>query len=62
MNLRFFTNGSKPASLIIWGGIVLSSFIGELLTRDIVISGRHIAAVTPWHPFHLTVGVQKIDS
>ncbi|KAE9369813.1 adenine deaminase [Stipitochalara longipes BDJ] len=61
MHLRFVANGSKPASLILRHGSVLSSFTGEFLPRDVVISGRHIAAITPWDHFRPTAGVEEID-
>ncbi|KAI0477427.1 adenine deaminase [Xylariaceae sp. FL0804] len=43
--LRHVARGTAPPSLIIRGGTVLSLHTGELLPRDVVISGRHIAAV-----------------
>jgi adenine deaminase len=51
MNLRLVALGSKPPSLIIRGGTILSLHTGEFLERDVVIYGRHIAAITPWKHF-----------
>lgn len=45
--MRLVASGSERADLIIRGGRVLSPTTNEFLERDIVISGRHIAAVTP---------------
>ncbi|KAF4615722.1 hypothetical protein G7Y89_g15266 [Cudoniella acicularis] len=51
MRLRLVALGSRAPSLIIRGGQVLSLHTGEILPRDVVISGRHIAAITPWNHF-----------
>jgi adenine deaminase len=45
--LRAVAAGTARADSIVRGGRVLSVHTGELLERDVVISGRHIAAVTP---------------
>jgi adenine deaminase len=45
--LRRVAIGQAPADLIVRGGLVLAVHTGEFLQRDVVISGRHIAAVTP---------------
>ncbi len=45
--LRRVANGTAAPDLVIRGGRVLSVHTGELLDRDVVVSGRHIAAVTP---------------
>jgi adenine deaminase len=45
--LRRVANGTAAADLVIRGGRVLSVHTGELLDRDVIVSGRHIAAVTP---------------
>jgi len=45
--LRRVAVGQAPADLIIRGGRVLAVHTGEFLERDVVVSGRHIAAVTP---------------
>jgi adenine deaminase len=47
MRLRRVAAGLEPADLIVRGGKVLTLHTGEILERDVVISGRHIAAVTP---------------
>lgn len=51
VNLRLVARGNVKPSLIIRNGSVLSLHTGELLERDVVISGRHIAALTPWGYF-----------
>ena len=45
--LRRVAIGAAPADLIVRGGSVLAVHTGEFLERDVVISGRHIAAITP---------------
>lgn len=45
--IRAVATGRRQADLIVRGGRVLHVATGELLPRDVVISGRHIAAVTP---------------
>jgi adenine deaminase len=45
--IRATAVGGRPADLIVRGGRVLHVHTGEFLNRDVVISGRHIAAVTP---------------
>ncbi len=47
MRLRAVAAGTAEADVIVRGGTVLSLHSGELLQRDVVIAGRHIAAVTP---------------
>lgn len=49
--LRHVARGTLPPTLIIRNGIVVSVHTGELLERDVVIAGRHIAAITPWGYF-----------
>ncbi|ETS78556.1 hypothetical protein PFICI_10618 [Pestalotiopsis fici W106-1] len=49
--LRHVARGTAPPDLIIQHGIILSVHTGELLERDVIIKGRHIAAVTPWDYF-----------
>lgn len=61
-HLRFVANGAKAPSLIIRHGSVLASFTGEWLPRDVVISGRHIAALTPWGHFPASEGVVEVDA
>jgi adenine deaminase len=47
MRLRLVAAGREPPDLILRGGKVLALHTGEILERDVVIAGRHIAAVTP---------------
>lgn len=47
MRLRKVAVGETPADVIIRGGRTLALHTGEILERDVVIVGRHIAAVTP---------------
>ena len=47
MRLRRVAAGSEPADRIVRGGKVLAVHTGEILERDVVIAGRHIAALTP---------------
>ena len=49
--LRAVATGSERADLIIRGGLVQSPGTEEFLERDVVIAGRHIAALTPWGRF-----------
>lgn len=49
--LRHVARGDTIPDLIIRHGTILSVHTGELLERDVVIKGRHIAAVTPWDYF-----------
>lgn len=51
MQLRLVALGAHPPSLIIRHGTILALHTGELLQRDIIIHGRHIAAITPWNHF-----------
>lgn len=60
MQLRLVARGSLPPSLIIRGGNVLSLHTGEILPRDVVIQGRHIAAITPWD--HFPVAIDEINA
>jgi adenine deaminase len=45
--LRKVAVGEAKGDAIIQGGKVLALHTGEILERDVVIAGRHIAAVTP---------------
>jgi adenine deaminase len=47
MRLRRVAGGQERGDKIIRGGKVLALHTGEILERDVVIAGRHIAAVTP---------------
>ena len=47
MHLREVAAGRAQPDLIVRGGQILALHTGEILQRDVVIAGRHIAAVTP---------------
>lgn len=47
MHLRHVAAGLAAPDRILRGGKVLALHTGEILERDVVIAGRHIAAVTP---------------
>jgi adenine deaminase len=47
MRLRRVAAGLVAPDVIVRGGKVLTLHTGEILERDVVVSGRHIAAVTP---------------
>src|ERR1700687_1883572 len=47
MHLREVAAGRAKPDLIVRGGKVLALHTGEILQRDVVGGGRHIAAVTP---------------
>ncbi|KAI1848881.1 hypothetical protein JX266_005309 [Neoarthrinium moseri] len=49
--LRHVARGTKRPTLIIRHGSIVAVHTGEILQRDIIINGRHIAAVTPWDYF-----------
>ncbi|MBA8817138.1 adenine deaminase [Microbacterium halimionae] len=49
--LRSVATGRALPDVIIRGGLVQSPGTEEWLERDIVISGRHIATLTPWGHF-----------
>ncbi|MCS5720735.1 amidohydrolase family protein [Herbiconiux sp. CPCC 203407] len=46
--LRAVAAGTARPDLIVRGGLVQSPGTEEWLERDILVSGRHIAALTPW--------------
>jgi len=50
-HLRHVARGAAAPSLVIRRGTILSLHTGEYLERDVIISGRHIAALTPWNHF-----------
>jgi adenine deaminase len=50
--LRHVARGTAPPRLIIRHGTIVSVHTGELLERDVIVNGRHIAAITPWNYFH----------
>jgi adenine deaminase len=45
--LRQVASGAAEADIVVRGGRVLAVHTGELLERDVLIAGHHIAAVTP---------------
>src|SRR5690242_12391120 len=47
VHLRRVAGGLEPADLIVRGGRLVIVHTGEILERDVVIAGQHIAAVTP---------------
>jgi adenine deaminase len=59
LRLRRVASGQEPSDLIVRGGKVLALHTGEVLERDVVIAGRHIAAVTPVGRF---TAAQEIDA
>jgi len=48
LRLQAVARGDEPADLAIRGGRVLALHNRELIERDVMIVGRHIAAVTPY--------------
>ncbi len=58
--VRAVATGTARADLIVRGGLVLSPGTAEWLERDVVISGRHIAALTPWG--HVPEAREVIDA
>lgn len=57
--LRLVASGAVAADVVVRGGRVLAVHTGELLERDVLIAGRHIAAVTPVGRF---AAAQEIDA
>jgi adenine deaminase len=47
VRLRLVAAGAVEADVAVRGGRVLSVHTGEFLERDVLVAGRHIAAVTP---------------
>ncbi|KAJ4287536.1 hypothetical protein N0V90_012239 [Kalmusia sp. IMI 367209] len=60
VNLRLVALGRTSPTLIIRRGLILALHTGEILERDVVISGRHIAAITPWN--HVSTIDNEIDA
>ncbi|KAK9415229.1 putative Adenine deaminase [Seiridium unicorne] len=65
--LRHVARGTAPPSIIIRHGTVLSLHTGEFLERDVIIKGRHIAAITPWDYFPTSrysedAAVEEVDA
>jgi adenine deaminase len=47
MRLRRVASGNSEPDIIIRNGRVLALHTGEIIERDVVIAGRHVAALTP---------------
>jgi adenine deaminase len=58
--LRAVAAGRERPDLIVRGGLVQSPGTDEFLERDVVIAGRHIAALTPWG--HVADAAEEIDA
>jgi adenine deaminase len=58
--LRAVAVGRERPDLIIRGGFVQSPGTEEWLERDILVAGRHIAALTPWG--HVTDAGDELDA
>jgi adenine deaminase len=58
--LRDVARGAATADLIVRGGLVQSPGTEEFLPRDVVVAGRHIAALTPWG--HFADALDEIDA
>ncbi|QEW01872.1 adenine deaminase C-terminal domain-containing protein [Microbacterium lushaniae] len=60
VRLREVAAGRASPDLIVRGGRVQSPGTEEWLERDVVIAGRHIAALTPWG--HVTGAAAEVDA
>lgn len=60
--LRLVASGQADADLIIRGGRVLAPTTNEFLERDVVIAGRHIAAITPVGHFAAGPDCDEVDA
>lgn len=60
--LRAVAAGLSRPDLILRGGLVQSPGTEEWLERDVVVAGRHIAALTPWDHVPAGEGVEEIDA
>lgn len=58
--LRAVAIGAERPDLVIRGGLVQSPGTEEWLERDILVAGRHIAALTPWG--HVAEAADEIDA
>jgi adenine deaminase len=58
--LRAVAAGRARPDLIIRGGLVQSPGTEEFLERDVVVAGRHIAALTPWD--HVRDAAAEVDA
>ncbi|WP_382306921.1 adenine deaminase C-terminal domain-containing protein [Herbiconiux sp. UC225_62] len=60
--LRAVAVGAETPDLIVRGGLVQSPGTEEWLERDVLVAGRHIAALTPWGHVAATPSVEEIDA
>lgn len=60
VHVRAVASGTEVPDLIVRGGLVQSPGTEEWLERDVVISGRHIATLTPWG--HVRDARREIDA
>lgn len=60
VRIRAVAAGHAEPDLIIRGGWVQSPGTEEWLARDVIISGRHIATLTPWG--HVPSALREIDA
>ncbi|SDZ54383.1 adenine deaminase C-terminal domain-containing protein [Herbiconiux ginsengi] len=58
--LRAVAAGREKPDLIVRGGLVQSPGTEEWLERDVLVAGRHIAALTPWGHVAATPGTGGI--
>ncbi|PPF29434.1 MULTISPECIES: adenine deaminase C-terminal domain-containing protein [unclassified Rathayibacter] len=58
--LRAVAVGAERPDLIVRGGLVQSPGTEEWLECDVLVAGRHIAALTPWG--HVAEGGEEIDA
>lgn len=57
LRLRRVASGTEAGDVVVRGGKVLALHTGEILERDVVIAGKHIAAITPVGRFAATVEI-----
>jgi len=60
--LRAVAAGLERPDLVVRGGLVLSPGTEEWLERDVVVAGRHIAALTPWGRVPAGDDVEELDA
>lgn len=60
VRLRAVAAGHAAPDLIVRGGLVQSPGTEEWLERDVLVAGRHIAALTPWG--HVAAAPREIDA
>ncbi len=59
LRLRRVAAGEEMPDLVVRGGLVQSPATEEWLPRDILVAGRHIAALTPWG--HVAEALAELD-